>query len=122
MRLAAAKSGKQGSAYSPIAVKKVEMTALIDHGGLFVEILISRTPSAPYRYEFKASAKEVKTGAIAANATSLRWRQERLRRLQRVVATSRGYRLRDAGIPPIHEISASLALDLMNALARAWAD
>ena len=40
MRLTAADSGQQGSAYNPIAVKKIEMDSLKGKADLFIEILI----------------------------------------------------------------------------------
>lgn len=122
VRLAAASSGQQGSAYAPISVKKVEMDALKGYADIFVEILISRSPSSLYGYEFKASAKEVKTGIIIANVTSLRWRPED-RRQREVYATSEGYEVVDSvKIPPVEDIASDLSLDLMNALARAWGE
>jgi len=120
MRLTASASGNQGSAYSPMTVKKVEMDALKKHADLFVEILVTRSPSSLYGYEFKAVAKEVKTGIISANVTSLRWRPEERRRTD-VMATSQGYEIVETvEIPPVHEISTDLALDLMNAFIRNW--
>ena len=120
LRLSASKSGKQGDAHNLMAVKKIEMDALSDHADIFVEILISRSPSSLYGYEFKATAKEVKTGAIIANTTSLRWKPEK--RVEReIIATSDGYEVLDSvRIPPVYEVSEDLALDLMNAFVRLW--
>lgn len=121
MRLAAS-SRRQGSAYAPVAVKKVEMDALKGYADIFVEILISRSPSSLYGYEFKATAKEVNTGIIVANVTSLHWRPEnRIRR--QVYATSHGYEIVDSiRIPPVEDIASDLAIDLMRALANSWGD
>lgn len=122
VRLAAASSGQQGSAYAPISVKKVEMNALKGYADIFVEILVSRSPSSLYGYEFKASAKEVNTGIIIANVTSLRWRPED-RKQREVYATSQGYEVVDSvKIPPVEDIASDLSLDFMNALTRAWSE
>ncbi len=120
VRLASASSGQQGSAYAPISVKKVEMDALKGYADIFVEILVSRSPSSLYGYEFKASAKEVDTGIIIANVTNLRWRPED-RKQREVYATSQGYKVVDSvKIPPVEDIASDLSLDFMNALTRAW--
>lgn len=122
VRLAAASPGQQDSAYAPIAVKKVEMDALKGYADIFVEILISRSVSSLYGYEFKASAKEVNTGIIVANVTSLRWRPED-RKQREVYATSHGYEVVDSiKIPPVQDIASDLAVDLMNAMAKAWGE
>lgn len=120
MRLAAAESGQQGSAYSPITVKKIEIDALKDKADIFVEVLVTRNRSALHGYEFKATAKEVSTGILLANATSLNW-DSRSREAKRIVATSRGYEIKkDITFPTVNELSCDLALDLMSSLADIW--
>ncbi len=122
MRLAAAKSGKQGEAYDLIAVKQIEMDALLDHADIYIEILITRSPSSLYGYIFKATAKEVKTGIIIAQASSVRWR-EKVRTGRVVAATSEGYKVADViEVPPLYEVSEDLAVDLMNSLANSWSE
>jgi len=122
MRLTAAVSSQDKNTYAPLEVKKVEMDALKGYADIFVEILISRSPSSLYGYEFKASAKEVNTGIILANVTSLRWRPED-RKQRKVYATSHDYEVVDTiQIPPVEDISSDLAIDLMNALARVWGE
>ncbi|MFH0965036.1 MAG: hypothetical protein V2A58_13635 [Planctomycetota bacterium] len=119
LRLAAAREGED-SALQPVAAKHIEMEALKDHADLFVEILIARSPAALYGYDFRASAKEVRTGRIVASVSSLRWRPEdRGRKV--VVATSEGYQI-VPHMPPVEDIASDLAVDLMNALLRAWED
>jgi len=118
MRLAS-RSISQGNA--PIEVKKVEMDALVNNADIFIEILISRYPSAMYGYEFKASAKEVRTGRILASSTSLNWDRSKSRP-KKVVVTDKGYELvNDNAFPSVQKLSADLALDLMNSLAAQWA-
>ena len=121
MRLQAAKAA-QGTALQPVAVKHVEIDALKDYADVFVEILIVRSPSALYGYEFKASAKEVNTGLLLANVTSLRWRpEERVSRA--VIATSDGYKVvQGIELPAVDEVASDLAGDLMNALASQWGE
>lgn len=119
VRLTAA-TGK-GSALQPVAPKQIEMDALKDHADILVEVLVSRSPSAPYGYEFKASAKEIGTGMILANVTSARW-NSRNRAGRVVVATSDGYKVgHGLALPGVQDVASDLALDLMNALARSWA-
>ncbi|OGU00924.1 MAG: hypothetical protein A2079_01360 [Geobacteraceae bacterium GWC2_48_7] len=119
MRLTS-RSLTQGTKYDPIEAKKVEMDALVNHADIFIEILISRYPSASYGYEFKASAKEIKTGRILANATSLNWDTTRTRP-KRVIATNKGYEIMDdKAFPSAQKVSADLALDLMSLLAAQW--
>lgn len=118
MRLAAAKA-KPG-AVAPVGVKQVEMDALKDSADVFVEVLISRSPASPYGYEFKATAKEVNTGIVLANVTSLGWNQRQLRG-RTVIATSDGYKIKDSiAIPQVQEVAAHLGTDLMGDLAQTW--
>ena len=124
MRLTATSSKQQqnSSNYEPIAIKRVEMDALKDYAEIFVEILISRSPSSLYGYAFKATAKEVDTGIIIANGTCLNWHTEDQRQRE-VVATSDGYEVVDSFInPPVEEIAANLSIDLMNALVNSWGE
>jgi hypothetical protein len=123
MRLTAAASGRQGSAYDPIAVKKIEMDSLTGKADLFIEILIRRAPNSTLGYEFKASAKEVNTGLIRANVTTLDWNYG-IETREKVVATSTGYKFvedEDASrLPEINIVSRDLALALMRSLAANW--
>lgn len=110
----------QGGKSDPIDVRRVEMDALVNNADIFIEILISRYPSAPYGYEFKATAKEVRTGRILANSTSLNWDASRSRP-KKVIATDKGYSIvNDNAFPAAQRLSADLALDMMNSLAAQW--
>jgi hypothetical protein len=96
------------------------MKALQGYADLFVEILIARSPSSPLGYEFKATAKEVDTGTIMANVTSLGW-QDRNYEKREVRATSHGYEILETDcIPSTREVASDLSLDLMGSLSRAW--
>ncbi len=92
MRLNAVNNG-QGSAYDPLSVKKVEINSLTDNADIFVELLISKSSSTPFGYEFKAVAKEVKTGRILANTTSLNWNWSSTKGYK-AVADNSGYQLK----------------------------
>ena len=119
IRLAAAKSS-EGSDIQPITVKQVEMDALKDHADVFIEMLVSRSMSAVYGYEFKASVKDVKTGRILANVTSADWKGKR-RRGRAVVATSEGYQLGGGmRLPAVKDIASDLAIDVMKELIHTW--
>lgn len=121
MRLVALKDAEgKTNDYNPVPLKKVEMGALIDHADIFVELLISRVPSAPCGYEFKAAAKEVKTGRIIANATSLNWDKKRFEK-KKVITTSSGYEIKkETTLPKMNELSHDLAMDMMNLLINTW--
>jgi len=120
VRLTASDSSRDRGTHDPASVKDTEMKALKGYADLFVEVLIVRSPSSLYGYDFRAVAKEVKTGMIVANVTSLRWEPDR-HTTERVVATSGGYEVqRDVQIPPVDDVSRELAYDLMNALSSSW--
>ncbi len=121
MRLVALKDAEgKTNDYDPVPLKRVEMNALKNHADIFVELLISRVPSAPCGYEFKAAAKEVKTGRIIANATSLNWDKKRFEK-KKVITTASGYEIKkETTFPKMNELSRDLAMDLMNSLIRTW--
>jgi hypothetical protein len=121
MRLVAAGSGKAGSATDLTSVKQVEMDALKGSADMFVEILVTEAPGSAYGYEFKATAKDVKTGLIKANVSSLRWNMKK-RMTKEAVVTGKGYDVveKEAEMPPVHMVSERLSMDMMNALARTW--
>lgn len=119
MRLAS-RDISQGSKADPIGVKKVEMDALVNNADVFIEILISRSPSALYGYEFKATAKEIRSGRILASSTSLNWDRTAMRP-KKVITTDKGYQIvDDNAFPAVQKLSGDLALDLMNSLAAQW--
>jgi hypothetical protein len=119
LRLIATKTDKKIDAQS-ISVKQAEMEALKGYADIFVEILVSRAPSSLYGYELKATAKEVNTGRIIANVTSLRWKESDLRK-RRVIATEKGYKVVEQKLlPPLEDIASNLAIELMNALIQTW--
>jgi len=124
MRLASAHSGLQGSAGNPLAVRKVEMDALVNHADLFVELLVEKSTAARHGYAFKATVKEVKTGVIVANITSLAVTAPIRETSEDVVeATDRGYVIDTRTIrevPSLHETATDMARRLMVQLLRTW--
>ena len=119
IRLTAAESDK-GATLQPIVAKQTETDALKGYADILVEILITRSPSSLYGYEFKASAKDLKTGSIIANVTSLRWKaKDHPGRV--VVASSEGYKVtNEVKLPAVADVASGLTTDLMNALIRFW--
>ena len=124
MRLAAADSSHQGSAYDPVAVKKIEMDALRGKADLFIEILIRRASGSKLGYDFKASAKEVETGIIRANVSTRGWDYCPRKPKEKVIATETGYQFVDESesgeLPDVGLVSRDVALSLMQSLARSW--
>jgi hypothetical protein len=120
LRLVAAASGKQGDAYSPIAVKKIEMDALSEYADIFVEILVTRDHTSPSGYAFKASAKETKTGIVVGSVAKT-GRDYRYEKSYEAVTTSSGYKIRRGSAALVLEnVSQELAVDLMNSLVNTW--
>lgn len=118
MRLLSQKAD-QGINSEVIETKKTEMTALLNYADVYVELLVTGNPSAPTGYEFKAMAKEVRTGRIIGSATSLNWDERD--RPKKVVATAKGYEVvDDPRMPGVQTASRELAVDLMNSLMSSW--
>jgi len=125
IRLTAADSGQQGSAYNPIAVKKVEMDSLKGKADLFIEILIRRMPGSKLGYVFKASAKEVNTGIIRANVTTRGWKySDDESTEEKVAATDTGYHFvegeAEQKMPEVDIVAGDLSLALMRSLSNSW--
>jgi hypothetical protein len=114
------KGSDQGIAAEAIETKKNEMNALLNYADIYIELLITRQPSAATGYEFKAVAKEIKTGRIVGMATSLNW-DNAGERPKKVIATDKGYQIiDDPKMPRVKNVSNDMALDLMSSLATAW--
>ena len=123
MRLLALESGKQGDPQDLLSTKAIETTALQDKADLLLELLVRSNPHSPVRYEFRASVKEVTTGRILANVSSLQWRQEEIELImpRKYKATSRGYEIVDEGVfPKLDLVAETLALDVMESLTKIW--
>jgi len=120
LRLTAAQEqGKQGT-LRPLASKKIETDALVGYADVFIEVLISTDPSSSYGFQFKSTAKEVKTGRLLANVTSVSWERDAAQ--EEYVGTRHGYKKaeRTAKPPKLQETARTLALETMSALARTW--
>lgn len=99
---------------------RIEVQALKDHADILIESLVSRSPSSPCGYEFKLSAKDVATGQVIANVTSLRWGPDYPVR-RPIVATAEGYEVGNwVPLPSVEDAAAILSADLMNALIQRW--
>ena len=114
------KNSDQGIAHEVIETKKNEMNALLNHADIYIEILVTRTHSAPGAYEFKAVAKEVKTGRVLGIASSLDRDMEK-ERSRKIVTTSEGYKIVDAPKKAkVKNVSSDVALELMNSMVTGW--
>ena len=103
-----------------IETKKNEMNALLSYADVFIELLITRQPSAPTGYEFRAIAKEIKTGRVVGMATSLNWDSAK-ERPKKVITTSKGYKVVDDWkAPKVQNIAGDMAIDLMNSIMTGW--
>ncbi len=117
LRLASAKASDQRPDKVP-SVQRIEMDALKTHADVLVELLVARSSRAAYGYEFRATAKEVHTGILLANVSSLHWSaQSQTRRSYE--ATDQGYVAQDT-LPPLHEVAGRLSLELMASLSDCW--
>lgn len=82
--------------------------------------------SSPYRYEFKASVKDIKNGRIIANVTSADWKGKRRRGHDRgtVIATEDGYQLSGGmtTLPAVKDVASELSIDVMAKLIEIWGE
>ena len=123
LRLTAAKSGKQGDPHDLLAVKAIEMKALLDKADIMMETLVRRNNASPIGYEFRATVKKVKTGQILANVTSLSWKQSKLNDITQdeYKATSRGYvKVKGDRMLQLDTAAKTLASDVMARLTQMW--
>lgn len=115
------KNHSQGDGAGVIDTKKNEMDALVNYADIYIELLVTRAPSAPTGYEFKAVAKEIKTGRVLGIATSLNWdwRDEQPKKI--VTDPRQGYKIvNDTRMPKVQHVSRDIALDLMKSMASGW--
>lgn len=120
LRLTASKRGED-NAYEPVAVKKIEMDALLNKADIFIEILLLRTKSNPPGFEYRAVAKEVKTGRILANVTSLQKDKKEPRK--KIIASERGYEIvadTHGDVFDSKDGARFLAAGMMDSLATIW--
>lgn len=120
--------------HNPASVKKVEIDALKNHAEIYVELLVTASSESPYGYVFRCVAKEVDTGIIVTNVTSIPIEEPRLvatmggvAERQRAAGTTReiiveteeGFEVQ-VDVPPLRVASESLALEMMTSLAQRW--
>jgi hypothetical protein len=124
LRLQAADHPTAEKMPNDMPVKKVEVQALLGRADVFMELLITRSPASPYGYEFKAAAKEVKSGRILATVTSLKWPEKTVKTRRwraRSLPAGGDYELIEENIlPPLRDLARRLSADMMSALAKMW--
>lgn len=123
MRLAAAKNSKQDDPHNLVSVKNIEIDALKEKADIFMEVLVHKNPDSPVGYEFRVAVKEVSTGRLLANVSSLEWKQKELDKLfeKKFKATEHGYvKIEEGGFPELDKVANLLALDVMKALTATW--
>lgn len=119
MRLIAGES--HGGDTRDLSRQQIEMDALNKHADIVIEILVRRLPDSPLKYDFKAQAKEIKTGFVLANVTSRKWSSTPNRITKRIVATDTGLvATEEVDYPSVDEISLRLVESLMQKLTRRW--
>jgi len=114
LRLTAAGQDNPTDPSGQLAVKQVEMSALKGYADLLVEILVADRYETAGEYEFKVSVKEVQSGQILAQATTLYPGGKKHGR--QYAATSRGF------VPEEdpYRTGQGLAFELMESLAMRW--
>lgn len=97
---------------------RTEMGGLLEYTDIIFEVLVTRVPGSNFGYEFKATAKEIRTGMILAIVSSTRWGGGIASNSQ-AVAVADGYEM-NSNLPPVSKVSRKLALELMNKLIQNW--
>jgi hypothetical protein len=121
MRLVASTTtdGNEPRVTSP---KQIEMDALKNYADLFIEMLVTPSGSSLYGYDLKASAKEVPTGRILANVTSVDLKG-RSRRSAVFSPESTEYPLLGKLSPAsAKKLGRDLAIAVMEHLIRTWGE
>ncbi len=124
VRLTAAKTEHKGNLFSVKGPSepKIEMDALQGHADVFIEVLVVRS-GLPMGYEFKAMAKEVKTGNIIAHVTSVGWKIRNQASLIPHLSEKGDYgygKYARFKIPAPRYLAFWMVRDLMIALTRSW--
>lgn len=120
MRRVAAEDVRDRGVSATLSANTIETEALDGYADILLEILIRGSRRAPLGYEFRVTAKDVRTGEILAMVRDDGSNQEgETRREAR--ATNRGYQIEEVTeLRPVDEVSEDLALDTMEALRRRW--
>jgi hypothetical protein len=100
----------------------IEMDALNKYADVYIELLITSDSSSPTGYIFKATAKNLKTGEVIAQALSTGVGKEKVEK--EVVATAHGYEIKNKPkeAPSLEMTSKQLALQLMEQMSKQWSD
>lgn len=115
MRLTAAEMVKNGDQQPQLSVRQVEMTALKGFADLLVEVLVTRSTSDT-GYDYKVAVKDVQTGQLLTNTTTLNPGAEQMRSTS-YQATSSGFQAK--GDDP-YLTGQQLALEVIDNLTLVW--
>ncbi len=122
LRRTAADAASDGSDYASLSAKKVEIEALVGYADVLVEVRVLRSPAAPWGFEFRATAKDVETGAILASVMGSDLVNLGIPASLRT--PSAGYDAAEGGYerkpPSVEAVAAALASRLMESLADRW--
>lgn len=116
MRLTAAEMVKNGDIQPQLSVRQVEMTALKGYADLLVEILVTRSHSDTAEYDYKVAVKDIQTGQLLSNTSTLYPGAEQTRSTS-YKATSSGFQAQ--GDDP-YLTGRQLALEVMDDLTSVW--
>ena len=98
-------------------VQRIEMSALRGHADVFIEVLMTYDSGSPSGYLFRATAKDVNTGAVIADAMSDGATPGS--GLTEYVATNHGFEARPSRAAG-NANGAEIALAMMTQLAQSW--
>ena len=98
-------------------VQRIEMSALRGHADIFIEVLMTYDSGSPSGYLFRATAKDVNTGEVIADAMSDGATPGS--GLTEYVATNRGFEARPSRAAG-NANGAEIALAMMTQLAQSW--
>lgn len=144
MRVTAAQKGVGDTPDARPDVHKLETDALLGKADILVELLVTPRPTVKWGYEFRAVAKEVRSGEILASCSSTSWYRGRqadkrfrvsdqgytgsggtyqskhplVRESRDYVATKDGYVIeKTTEFPTLNQVTTKLVSDLMDRLA-----
>lgn len=116
MRLTAAEMVKNGDLQPQLSIRQVEMTALKGYADLLIEVLVTRSTTATGGYDYKVAVKDIQTGQLLSNTTTLDARAEQMRSTS-YQATASGFQAK--GDDPFLT-GRQLALEVMDNLTQVW--
>ena len=117
MRLTAAEMLKNEDHQHQLSVRQVEMTALKGYADLLIEVLVTRNTSDKGEYDYKVAVKDVQTGQILTNTTTLNPDTEQMHSIS-YQATSSGFQAKK---DDPYLTGRQLALEVIDDLTLVWA-